>query len=145
MVNKFKPLLDAYQGPYKDKFYYWTGLQLLVRAVVFGISSLDRNINLTVSIILFGILGGLHGIVRPFKNKYKNYQELLLILNLQGLYAISQYSQDTNMTAVNILIGIAAVQFIIIVGYYMITYPYDIILHTTKIKVTKGLTTKEVC
>ena len=125
MVNKFKPLLDAYQGPYKDKLYYWTGLQLLVRAVVFGISSLDRNINLTVSIILFGILGGLHGIVRPFKNKYKNYQELLLILNLQGLYAISQYSQDTNMTAVNILIGIAAVQFIIIVGYYMITYPYD--------------------
>ena len=32
-VNKFKPLLDAYQGPYKDKFYYWTGLQLLLRAV----------------------------------------------------------------------------------------------------------------
>ena len=28
-INKFKPLLDAYQGPYKDKYYYWTGLQLL--------------------------------------------------------------------------------------------------------------------
>ena len=25
-INKFKPLLDAYQGPYKNKFYYWTGL-----------------------------------------------------------------------------------------------------------------------
>ena len=26
-INNFKPLLDAYFGPYKDKFIYWTGLQ----------------------------------------------------------------------------------------------------------------------
>ena len=43
-INKFKPLLDAYQGPYKIKFYYWTGLQFLMRAVFFGVSSLDRSI-----------------------------------------------------------------------------------------------------
>ena len=36
-INKFKPLLDAYQGPYKYMFYYWTGLQLLIRAVFFSI------------------------------------------------------------------------------------------------------------
>ena len=29
-INKFKPLLDAYHGPYKDRFYYWTGLQLVI-------------------------------------------------------------------------------------------------------------------
>ena len=34
VINTFKPLLDAYFGPYKDKFYYWTGLKLLVRATV---------------------------------------------------------------------------------------------------------------
>ena len=33
IINRVKPLLDAYQGPYKIKFYYWTGLQLLVRTV----------------------------------------------------------------------------------------------------------------
>jgi len=27
-VNKIKPLLDTYQGPYRDKFRYWTGLLL---------------------------------------------------------------------------------------------------------------------
>ena len=32
-VSSFKPLLDAYFGPYKDKFYYWTGLQLLLRSI----------------------------------------------------------------------------------------------------------------
>ena len=81
-VNKFKPVLDAYQGPYKDKFYYWTGLQLTIRAVLFGISSLDRKTNIAISIIIFGMILGLHGMVRPFKIKYKNYQELILFLNL---------------------------------------------------------------
>ena len=126
MVNKFKPLLDAYQGPYKNKVYYWTGLQLLMRVVFFGISSLDRNINLTVSIIMFGILGGLHGIVRPFKKKYKNYQELLLMLNLQILYAISQYTPDTN--TITIMVTITAVQFMIIVAYHVITYLYPAVI-----------------
>ena len=29
-VTRFKPFLDAYQGPYKTKYRYWTGLMLLV-------------------------------------------------------------------------------------------------------------------
>ena len=33
IVTKFKPLLDAYQGPYKFELYYWTGLQLMLRTV----------------------------------------------------------------------------------------------------------------
>ena len=122
-VNKFKPLLDAYQGPYKDKYYYWTGLQLLIRAVFFGISSLDRNINLTISVILLGILGGTHGIIQPFKMMHKNYQELVLLLNLQALYAISLYHQDgNNLTIITIMISMAAVQFTFIITYHMITY-----------------------
>ena len=122
LIDKFKPLLDAYQGPYKDKFYYWIGLQLVIRALFFGISSLDKNVNLTVSIILFSIVGGIHGIACPFKRKYKNHQELALILNLQVLYAISQYSQDINTTAVNVMVAIAAVHFTLIIIYHMITY-----------------------
>ena len=59
-INKFKPLLDAYQGPYKIKFYYWTGLQLLIRVICFGTSSLDRNLSLTVGIALFSLIGGIY-------------------------------------------------------------------------------------
>ena len=122
-INKFKPLLDAYQGPYKDKFYYWTGLQLLVRTVFFGISSLDRNINIAISILLLSVIIGLHGIMRPFKIKHKNYQEMLLFFNLHGLYVSLLYSQGTaNSTAVNVAITIAAVHFCFIIVYHMITY-----------------------
>ena len=123
VINRFKPLLDTYQGPYKNKYYYWTGLQLLIRAVFFGISSLDRNISFTVSIILLGILVGMHGIIQPLKMKCKNYQELVLLLNLQALYAISLYYQDgNNLTIIPIMISMAVIQFTFIITYHMITY-----------------------
>jgi len=34
-VNKFKPLLDAFQGSYKDKYYYWIGVQFVFRSIFF--------------------------------------------------------------------------------------------------------------
>jgi len=56
-VQRLKPLLDAYTGPYKDKYRFWTGLLLLVRAVLFlaiAVNALgDPSLNL-----LFVILTG---------------------------------------------------------------------------------------
>ena len=122
-ITKFKPLLDAYQGPYKDKFYYWIGIQLLIRVVVFWISSWDRNINFTVSIILFGIIGVTQATLHPFKRNSKNYHELISIMNLQALFATSLYSQDgNNIVIVNIMITMAVVHFIFIITYHIITY-----------------------
>ena len=122
LINKFKPLLDAYQGPYKDKFYYWTGMQLLIRIAFFGLSSLERNINIIVSTIVLTIFVGICGVAQPFKSKKKNYQELILIFNLHGLYVISL--DDTNSTVVNIMIILAAVHFIFIITYHIITYMF---------------------
>ena len=34
-VNKFKPFFDAYTGPYKDQYHFWTGFLLLVRIFLF--------------------------------------------------------------------------------------------------------------
>ena len=118
-INKFKPLLDAYQGPYKNKYYYWTGLQLLIRALLFGLSSLDRNINLILSGIFLGIFGGISGFIQPFKQKTKNILELILIFNLQGLCIISLHSN--NSTVVSIMIILAAVQFIFIITYVTVS------------------------
>ena len=125
-INKFKPLLDAYQGPYKNKFYYWTGLQLMIRIVFYGLSSLDRNINIAISTVLLSMIIGLHGTISPFKVKHKGYQELLLYLNLQGLFAVSSYIKGTaNTNAINILITVAIVHFSCIILYHVITYVCD--------------------
>ena len=124
-INKFKPLLDAYQGPYKNTFYYWTGLQLLIRTVFFGISSLDRNINIAISILILSVIIGSQGAMQPFKVKHKNYQEMLLFFNLHGLYVSLLYSQDNaNSTTINVAITLAALHFSFIIVYHMITYVY---------------------
>ena len=121
-INKFKPLLDAYQGPYKDKYYYWIGLQLLIRALFFGISLLNRNVVFILSAVFFGIFGGIFGVMRPFKSRVKNYQELIFIFNLQGLSIISLHSH--NSIVINIIITMAAVHFIFIITYHVITYMF---------------------
>ena len=110
-INHFKPLLDVYQGPYKDRFYYWIGLQLLLRAIFYGISALDRNTNMMIGILIIGVVECMHGAYFPFKNKSKNYQELLLLFNIQTLFTVSIYT-TSNSIAVNVLVGIAVVQFV---------------------------------
>ena len=114
-INHFKPLLDAYQGPYKDKFYYWSGLQLITRAVVFGVSALDRNIHLIIACMLLCIAAYLHGQFNPFKKKARNSQEGFFLINLQYIFLI-RILTATNGVFVNILIAIAATQFAIILA-----------------------------
>jgi len=123
LIARLKPLLDAYQGPYKDKCYYWTGLQLVLRAVLFAVSSLDRNINLTIGAVLITLISGIHGLLRPLRSELQNYQEFILLVNLQGLYVFSLYGQDaTYIIFVNILVVIAMIHFSIIMMYHIITY-----------------------
>jgi len=49
-VQKLKPLFDAYTGPYKDIYHYWTGLLLLVRTVLLLIRG-GADINLLAIIL----------------------------------------------------------------------------------------------
>ena len=90
---------------------YWTGLQLLLRAVFFGISALQRNTNIMISIIILGAMGCIYSKECPFKNKSKNYLEMLLLLNLHTMFAASWYN-PSNTVAVNIMVTIAFVKFI---------------------------------
>ena len=122
VISKFKPLIDAYQGAYKDNCYYWVGLQLLMRATFLGLSSLDRNINFKVGIILISMLAGVHGHLHPFKNKIQNYQEFVWLMNLQVLHVLS--FNITNMMYVNILVTIAMLHFSIIIVYHVMTYTW---------------------
>ena len=112
-INYFKPLLDAYQGPYKNRYYFWPGLQLLIRAIFFGLSALDKNINLAIALVLLAAMLGIHGYVHPFKSSFKNIQELLFIFNLIVMFVFVQY-ESTNNIIVNTLVTIASIQFVII-------------------------------
>ena len=117
-INYFKPLLDAYQGPYKIRFYFWTGLQLLLRTFVLGLSGLDKNTNLMLSIIVFGILAWLIGRLSPFKNQLNNLLEALYMLNLLAVFTVALDVTESKRIAaiiINVLISLAIFKFACII------------------------------
>ena len=123
LINKFKPLLDVYCGPYKDKYRYWTGLYLLMRAAFFGLSAFDRRISLTSATILLGILLCIQGIVHPFKCKLTNIQESFILLNLLSIYIVAYYSNSSagiELKIVQFLIIIVFVYFAIFIACHCI-------------------------
>ena len=109
VVNRFKPILDAYQGPYKTKYYHWTGLQLLMRAIFFGLSALDRSINVIVSAILLGIMIWLYEKASPFNSKVNNVIEIVSLLNLQAMFIISYFTSASDVI-INILVSLEMFQ-----------------------------------
>ena len=143
LVNHFKPLIDAYQGPYKFKYYYWTGIQLVMRAVFFGLSVLDRNINLTVGIILLAIIIVMQRSIIPFKDNYKNLHETGFLLNLLVIYTLSH---DQYNIAVNVMITMAELQFLLIIIHHIISnacggvimYKFRIIINPTVKWITRS-------
>ena len=142
-INQFKPLLDAYQGPYKSKFYYWTGLQLIIRTTFFGLSALGRDTNVMISIIVIGINIFIQGVLNPFKNRRQNVNELFVLLNLLTLFTIVQYTA-TNSIGIHILISFAILQFIIILLNHVRLYSFSKFSNSSlNIKISKIVTKLE--
>ena len=123
LINKFKPLLDAFRGPFKDNHCYWAGSQLCIRAVFFSISSINEDINLAVGLILLAVILALQGYFNPYKKAINNISELLYILNLQVMYIFSLYGHDnTNKIVINIMVTLAALHFTLIIIHHIIMH-----------------------
>ena len=138
IVNHFKPLLDAFQGSYKDKHYYWVALHLVLRSLLFTFYAFPTNLKLILSTMILIMFTVYDGYVCPNKNKMVNIQELLLLINLTILYAVSYEVSTTFFIVTNVMISLAFVQFIVIALYHFLTYTCNCdvmcMLKTTKQK-----------
>ena len=123
ILNQFKPLLDAFQGSYKDKYYYWVGVHLIFRSICFALYGFQVKSRLVLSAVLLIIFSILNGCIYPNRKKPVNIQELLLLLNLTIMYAVSyQGSGSVFSTVTNVMISLAFTQFCTIVFYHFLTY-----------------------
>ena len=100
-VNKMKPLLDAYQGPYKDKFRFWTGFLVVVRIVLFITFSSnvlgDPRVNLLAIIIsLLLLLVILWNTGQVYKSRLTHVLECMYIFNLGVYTAATAYLVSLN-------------------------------------------------
>ena len=49
---KLKPVLDAYGGPYHDKYRVWTGVLVLVRLVLALVTSLSDSVSISITTLM---------------------------------------------------------------------------------------------
>ena len=114
-VVHMKPLIDAYTGPFKDKYRFWTGIGLMVRVmltVVFSFTTtLQSKLNnyivlLTVGALLsFFIIGD-----RVYKDKRLTILETFSYLNLGCLCLMAILFVDESyrdIMPINVIVGIS--------------------------------------
>ena len=122
-VQRLKPLIDAYTGPYRANHRYWTGLLLLIRIVLLVVFSVNQNNNATVSllcitVVSFILLAWLQFSGWVYEGLLNNCLEFIFLLNL-GLtsIAILIYKQP-HPVVIYSSTGIAFVIFVGIILYH---------------------------
>ena len=136
IMSRLKPLLDAFQGPYKASFRFWPGLMLVVRSVLLVSFALnvsgDPGINLLVIMLLTSVVAAatLFKSGGVYKNIPLNLLNSFYLYNLIGFAAWTlfnryQYTLEQERFSENqfvtsyIMLGAAALIFILTIIFHV--------------------------
>ena len=91
LIDKMKPLLDSFQSCYKDKFRFFGGLQFLYRGLIiatfnFADSPLKFYTAIEIELIIILVI---HVVAQPYRNKYHNIVDTLIIANIALVNALT--------------------------------------------------------
>ena len=125
-VVRIKPLLDAYQGPYKDKYRHWTGVMLLLRLILFVVHSANTlgNPNINVFAVSMSVIT-IHLYQIYVGKLYKNwinwflegfYSCNLLVFSMTVLFLNG--SQGSSEALACVMVGSAFLVFCLIVVWH---------------------------
>lgn len=83
-IYRLKPLIDSFQGCYKDKFRFFAGLYFIYRVLILASYSISRSTSqfFVLAQFLLFVYMGLHSIVQPYKKTFHNVIDSLIFLNL---------------------------------------------------------------
>ena len=128
---RLKPLIDAYLGPYKDKWRYWFGLRLFALPLVSTVSAFrgtdDPGLALLLQLFIIVILTLLQTSVHPFKNFATEVVDesfllnfIVLALTFSYLIGLGPNHKVGQEIVVGIMISLAFVAFVGIIAYHII-------------------------
>eukprot|EP00731_Ephydatia_muelleri_P016849 Em0009g1273a len=136
-VWRFKPLYDVFFNPFKDNFTFWLGVCLVIRIMIFTISSFfaPPGSTLYLGVVLMGAVF-LKSVIQPFKLPVHNGLDVFFLINLlllsisslyfQGLDATNKTYRITNVQSpftafLMVLVGVAYVVIcaVIVVHFYL--------------------------
>ena len=151
--SRFKPVIDAYSGPMKDKYRFWPGLMLVARlALLLPVIFVDSIINsksfllcmlLTVVAVLFSLSVCFGGLYRQWLN---GVLETWFLFNLSMMSALSlNFDVDGKKAVIfyNVCIAVFTVTFITIIIYHIHLQVSDTKWYLALLKKVKQICKKE--
>ena len=125
IVNHLKPLLDAFQGAYKDRYYYWIAVHIILRSIFFSLYGFHIKLRLFLASIILVLFSACYGYLQPNKSKLINIQELSLLTNLIIMHVVAILNSENIFSVViNLMISVAFIQFCIIIFCHFLTYTF---------------------
>ena len=132
-MNRFKPLIDSFQGCFKDKYRFFAGLFFIYRffmSLSLAFSTNAITMYTTLEILLIAMLA-LHAWAQPYEQRFHNLLDTFMFANLAIVNTLSiynfywvTYSSDTR----NLTVPLA---FQIILIYLPIVYLLVLIFFLT--------------
>ena len=96
-VNRLKPFLDTYTGPYKDMYRFWPGILLLARVILFLIFAFNVQGAPALNLLSIGVISSLlFGTVlycEVYKSSLHSLLESFFMLNVVSLSTAMLYIQ----------------------------------------------------
>ena len=149
MTKKLKPILDSFQGTFKDNFRFFAGLYFLYRIAILSASafaSTPLQAHLVMELILILIIG-LHAIVWPYRKTLHNISDICILVNIAlinslSLYAymVESFSEQTSQVITSTISLQASLIFIPLVGIILYFVLQQVVayvnvhLHLKKVK-----------
>ena len=127
LINRFKPLIDAYCGPYKDKWRFWFGARLWVLVTIFLVYAVLKGSNdsllLFIESLVLIFFTCVQISIKPFKNVLLNILDIFFMANgfILTSYGVYMGNSDTTLSlyiVAGILVGLAFVVFLCIITYH---------------------------
>ena len=125
-INKLKPVLDSFQGDYKDNLAFFAGLHSFLYRIIFfsilvSISTPDVNRLLFLMFTFFLVILLIHVLVMPFKRYVDNAAYSLIYILMLAILTIKQYvffSSSSEEVLIWLEISITLLPFVCVIVYY---------------------------
>ena len=125
LIYRLKPFFDAYTGPYKTRYRFWTGLLLLTRCVLFTLFSMnDLNrlhlklmLTILTCLLFLSLMASFYGVYRRL---YLNLLEMLAFLNLGVVSSLACFLYGNNNTVIvsAISVIVACITFVFVIFFH---------------------------
>ena len=135
LINHFKPVLDAFQGSYKDKYYYWVAAQIILRSIFFALYLVQKQIRVFLGAVVLLLFIICFRSINPNKVSLVNFQELIVLVNINIIFVAHLYDYHGMYYVTNLMIGLAFIHFCMIVLYHFLTYACHCNVDNTVLKI----------